>query len=219
MLQALLSVGREPSAADVAGMSSHRTAANPAEVDTALAELDGRRLVIDAVDVAGLSLVLGRMLRAGLLAETETAVLLERPEPYLAGLGLPAGRAQQRELARAGRPRLVGIVKDDSGGVCVTGATLTPWTPGDGWWVRAVVDDQRLCDGNARRLTVRRLGPAALEAEVRIGRWRTRRCRGRALQLACDPAQIVADGIPREGPRAKRTFWSEPKLWQLALPE
>jgi hypothetical protein len=84
--------------------------------------------------------------------------------------------------------------------------------------VRAVVDDQRLCDGRVRSLTMRRVGPAELLAEARIGRLRVRRRRGRALQLACDPAQVVADGIGRERPRSRRTFWSEPKLWRLALP-
>jgi hypothetical protein len=81
-----------------------------------------------------------------------------------------------------------------------------------------VVDDQRLADGSARGLRLRRLGPAELEATVQLGRLRRRTCRGRSLQLACDPALIVADGVARERPRGKRTFWSEPKLWWLALP-
>jgi hypothetical protein len=113
----------------------------------------------------------------------------------------------------------VGVIKDDSGGVCVDAASLRPWPGADTtWWLRAVVDDQRLADGAARELRVRRLGPSELEATVRLGRLRRRTCRGRSLQLACDPALIVADGVARERPRRKRTFWSEPKLWRLALP-
>lgn len=216
MQLALLSVGREPDpAAGIPAAFSVRTAA---EVDAALEQTDAHRLVIDAAEVAGLSLVLARLQRAGRLAELETAVLLGQPDPYLAALGLPADRAGQLALVRAGIPRLVGVVRDDSGGVCVSAAQLTPWNPDRPWWVRAVVDDQRLCDGEVRRLSMRRLGPAELEAEVRIGRFRSRRRRGRALQLACDPAQIVTDGVGRERPRSRRTFWSEPKLWQLALP-
>lgn len=216
MQLALLSVGREPDpAAGIPAAFSVRTAA---EVDAALDGLDASRLVIDAADVAGLNLVLARLQRAGRLAELETAVLLGRPDPYLAGLGLPNDRAAQLALVRAGTARLVGVVRDDSGGVCVSAAELTPWNPDQPWWVRAVVDDQRLCDGEVRRLGMRRLGPAELVAEVRIGRLRIRRRRGRALQLACDPAQIVADGIGRERPRSRRTFWSEPKLWRLTLP-
>lgn len=216
MQLALLSVGREPDpAAGIPVAFSVRTAA---EVDAALDGLDASRLVIDAAELAGLNLVLARLQRAGRLAELETAVLLGQPDPYLAGLGLPADRAGQLALARTGSARLVGVVRDDSGGVCVSAAELTAWHPDRPWWVRAVVDDQRLCDGEVRRLSMRRLGPAELAAEVQLGRFRSRRRRGRALQLACDPAQIVADGIGRERPRSRRTFWSEPKLWRLALP-
>jgi hypothetical protein len=216
---ALLSIGRTPVAADLDGISVAHAAATASEVDSVLAQLDGFRLVIDAAEVAGLNLVLARLLRAGRLAEVETAVLLDRPVRYLARLGLPADRADQLALAHRGAPRLVGVVRDDSGGVCVSEATLSPWQPDQPWWVRAVVDDHRLCDGQLRSLTMRRIGPAELLAEARIGRFRVRRQRGRALQLACDPAQVVADGIGRERPRGRRTFWSEPKLWRLALPD
>jgi hypothetical protein len=215
---ALLSIGRTPAAADLAGIAAAFTAATAPEVDAVLAQLDGSRLVIDSETVAGLNLVLARLQRAGRLDEVETAVLLDRPAPYLTSLGLPADRAGQLALARTGTARIVGVVRDDSGGVCVSEATLTPWVPDEPWWVRAVVDDQRLCDGRVQSLTMRRVGPAELLAEARIGRLRVRRRRGRALQLACDPAQVVADGIGRERPRSRRTFWSEPKLWRLALP-
>ena len=218
MLLALLSIGRSPGTAELAGVSMAVTASTVPEVDAALDRLDGHRLLIDAADVSGLNLVLGRLLRAGRLAEQETAVLLDRPVPYLARLGVPADRFGQLALARTAGSRLVGVLRDDSGGVCVSAATLTSWTPGDPWWVRAVVDDQRLCDGQVRQLSVRRVGPSELVAEVRLGRLRVRRRQGRALQLACDPAQIVADGIGRERPRSRRTFWSEPKLWRLAVP-
>lgn len=213
---ALLSIGRAP--ADLAGIAAAFTAATAPEVDAVLAQLDGSRLVIDSETVAGLNLVLARLQRSGRLDEVETAVLLDRPVPYLTSLGLPPDRAGQLALARTGTARLVGVVRDDSGGVCVSEATLTPWASAEPWWVRAVVDDQRLCDGRVQSLTMRRVGPAELLAEARIGRLRVRRRRGRALQLACDPAQVVADGIGRERPRSRRTFWSEPKLWRLALP-
>jgi hypothetical protein len=215
---ALLSIGRNPDPAESAGVADTFTASTAAEVDAVLERLDASRLVIDAAQLAGLNLVLARLLRAGRLGELETAVLLDRPDRYLTRLGVPADRAGQLALARTGAARLVGVLRDDSGGVCVSAATLTPWTPDQPWWVRAVVDDQRLCDGTVRRLSVSRLGPAELMAEVRIGRLRARRRRGRAVQLACDPAQIVADGIGRERPRGRRTFWSEPKLWRLAVP-
>lgn len=223
MRLALLSVGREPNPAECAGFAAAVSAGSAAEVDAALDRLDASRLVIDAAGVSGLNLVLARLRRADRLAELETAVLLDQPVRYLTRLGVPVDRPGQLALARTGDARPVGVLRDDSGGVCVSAATLTPWDADQPWWVRAVVDDQRLCDGAVRRLTVTRLGPAELLAEVwtgrlRIGRLRSRRRTGRAVQLACDPAQIVADGIGRERPRNRRTFWSEPKLWRLAVP-
>lgn len=228
-----LSVGRQPPTEGLPTGTERHTATDAAEVDAVLQVLedwpgrlgsDAPRLVIDA-DLAGLNLVLHRLLRRGLLETLETAVLPREPVPYLSRLGLPADRAGQLRIAQQAPARLVGVIKDDSGGVCVDGASLAPWigeqheeSGGSGWWLRAVVDDQRLADGTARRLRVRRLGPAELEATVQLGRLRRRTCRGRSLQLACDPALIVADGVARERPRSKRTFWSEPKLWQLAMP-
>lgn len=221
MQLALLSVGRQGPVRqrllDALRPETVQLAADRAGVDAALDALDGQRLVIDAGELAGLNLVLSRLLRRGRLAEVETAVLLAEPGGYLTGLGLPADLAGQLTVARQ-PARLVGVVKDDSGGLLVDSALLTPWQPEASWWVRAVVDDQRLCDAPARSLSVRRTGTGELEATVALGRWRRRRCRGRSLQLACDPAQIVADGLGRHRPRGKRTFWSEPELWRLALP-
>lgn len=183
-------------------------------------ELGDRRLVLDT-DLAGLNTALRRLMRSGLLETIETAVLLREPVRYLNLLGLPASREAQHQVARTGTARLVGVIKDDSGGVCVDRAELFAW-PGSesdkGWWLRAVVDDERLCDGVARSVRLRRLGPDELEATAVTGRFRRSTVRGRSLQLACDDAQIVTDGVPRTQPRSKRTFWSEPKLWRLALP-
>jgi len=221
---ALLRVGPQSAGLTAAGRSlaaeCEHAADDPTSVDAGLDKLlvDGSaRLVIAADQLAGLNLGLARLLRRGLLGELDTAVLVTETRDYLAGLGLPADLAAQAALARAGTSRLVGVLRDDSGGLCLDSAVLSGWEAGD-WWLRAVVDDQRLCDGTARSLTVTRVGPAELMATVRLGRWRTRSCRGRSLQLACDPAQIVADGVGRERPRRKRTFWSEPELWRLALP-
>jgi hypothetical protein len=190
----------------------------PRAVDEVLDRRGDRRLLIDA-DLVGLNLVLTRLMRRDELATADTAVLPRGPVGYLTRMGLPKDRNRQVDLALHGRPRLVGVIKDDSGGLCVDGASMAPWDGAEAWWLRAVVDDDRLSDGNARSLRLRRLGPAELEATVRLGRFRSRTQRGRSLQLACDDSQIVSDGIPRERPRSKRTFWSEPKLWRLALPE
>lgn len=193
-------------------------------VDAALDELGERRLVV-AATTAELQLVLRRLLRAGRLDAVSTAVVTVAPPAYLRTLGLPSDVAGQLRRAAAGSPRLVGVVKDDSGGLCLDSAAVTPWagtgdstdSPASKWWVRAVVDDEPLCDGPVRAVTLRRLGPAQLEATVRLGRWRTRTVRGRSLQLACDPALITQDGVERARARTKRTFWSEPALWKLCL--
>jgi hypothetical protein len=209
--------------------------ADSAAIDGLLDRRGGRRLVIDA-DLAGLNLVLSRLMRRGELGTAETAVLPREPVPFLAWVGVPSDRTGQLDVAVHGEPQLVGVIKDDSGGLCADGATVAPWTASSQgrqslrsslassldahsqWWLRAVVDDQRLCDGTARSLAVRRRGPSELEASVRTGRFKTTSYRGRSLQLACDEALIISDGVPRERPRSKRTFWSEPTLWQLALP-
>jgi hypothetical protein len=193
------------------------TAVTAADIDAALAKLGSQRLVIDA-DLAGLNLVVSRLLRARLLATADTAVLPRSDCGYLHRIGLPRDREAQLLTAVSGSARLVGVIKDDSGGVCVDHAQLGPWLDSDaGWWLRAVVDDQRLADGTARSVRVRRLGPAQLEASVRIGRMRNRTLQGRSLQLACDDALVMQDGLARERPRRKRTLWSEPALWNVAL--
>jgi hypothetical protein len=203
--------------AGAAAVEAWAAAPTAVGIDEALDQLDGRRLVIEA-DQPGLQLVLTRLLRRGILADQETAVLPLQRVDYLRRVGLPDRLEERYRIAVRGIPRLVGVIKDDSGGVCVDHATVTPWARDSStWWVRAVVDDQRLCDGAAKAIGVRRLGPAELEATVRISRWRKRTVHGRSLQLACDEAAIIQDGVARERPRSKRTFWSEPLLWNLVL--
>jgi len=203
---------------ETTGVSLVSVPPDAAAVDAVLADRGERRLVLDA-DLAGINLVLARLMRRGELDSAETAVLPRSPLRYLTDLGLPSDLRGRLEVAARAPARLIGVIKDDSGGVCVDNAELTPWQPAHRWWVRAVVDDQRLVDGRAYRLSVQRLGPSTLQARVELGRWRSRTYRGRSLQLACDEAQIRTDGIERERPRSKRTFWSEPSLWRLALPE
>jgi hypothetical protein len=191
--------------------------ADPAEVDGALSELGPDRLVVSA-DRAGLNLVLHRLLRAGLLEGTDTAVLPTEDIGYLTRVGLPASGPERVRTAVHAPTRLVGVVRDDSGGVCLDAASVAPFSSGKGdWWVRAVVDDQPLRDGTARAISMTRVGPDELAATVTLGRFRRRTVRGRSLQLACDEALIVQDGIPRERPRSRRTLWSEPALWRLAV--
>jgi hypothetical protein len=89
-------------------------------------------------------------------------------------------------------------------------------------WMRAYVDDAAVCDGDIRSLTLTRVDRELLRAQARVpaafGRSRVQTVEGRALQLACDEARIESDGVARERPRSRRTWWCEPDLWNVALP-
>lgn len=206
-------------------------AADRCALDAALDEVQGLRIAL-ALDQAGLVALLHRMMRRGELETTETALLSPTPAS-LSAQGLPLQRLTAARLAVEGTARAVGVLKDDSGGVLVDGAVLTRWPDpardGSGssrrreFWLRAYVDDERVSDGAAAALTVTRVRPDLLRATVlrpgalTSGR-RRRSVEGRALQLACDDALIVSDGIARERPRTKRIWWCEPTMWKVALP-
>jgi hypothetical protein len=192
--------------------------ADRAGLDRALDRAAGGRLVISA-DVGDLAAVLRRLWRRGELAERETAWLPIGSVPrYLASLGLPASPTEAADVAVHGRVRTVGLLADDSGGLTVGSADLGPWQ-GRRLWARAFVDDEKVCDGEVSALRVDRPAAGVLRVSV-IGRFGriTSRVDGRAAQLACDEAQVRSDGIPRERPRRKRTWWNEPDLWRVALP-
>jgi hypothetical protein len=201
-------------------------------LDGALDLMDGRRIVL-ALDMATLVPLLHRMMRRGDLLTTETALLSPLPTSLVAQ-GMPSALRDAARLAVEGTARAVGVLKDDSGGVLVDRAELTPWPDPalDGskaanrrtMWLRAYVDDTQVCDGDAQRLTVTRVRSDLLRVQAHrpggrfLGRARPTTVEGRALQLACDDARIVSDGIARERPRDKRTWWCEPDLWKVALP-
>lgn len=185
-------------------------------LDAVLDRLGDRRLVI-AADVSPLAAVLRRLMRRGELARVETAVLPIRPVPFLARHGIRPDLAAAARVAVEAACRTVGVLKDDSGDVVVDRAELRPWA-GRGVWVRAYVDDERLCDGEIAGLRVERGGDGGLRATVTSrGLGRKRTAQGRALQLACDPAALSSDGAPREQPRRRRTWWDEPGQWRLAV--
>ncbi len=192
--------------------------ADRANLDRALDRASDGRLVVLA-GVGDLAAVLRRMWRRGELVERETAWLPTGAVPgYVASYGLPASLSDAVALAVTGTVRTIGLLADDSGGLTVGSAELGPWQ-GRRLWVRAFVDDEKVCDGEVSALRVDRPSPGVLRVSVvgRFGRTVTR-VGGRAVQLACDEAQVRSDGVPRERPRRKRTWWNEPDLWRLALP-
>jgi hypothetical protein len=187
-------------------------------LDRALDRASTGRLVLCA-GVGDLAAVLRRLWRRGELVERETAWLPIGPVPsYLASRGVPASLAAAAAVAVTGSVGAVGLLADDSGGLTVGSAELSPWQ-GRRLWVRAFVDDVKVCDGEVSALRVDRPAAGVLQVSVlgRFGRT-VARVDGRAAQLACDEAQLRSDGVPRERPRRKRTWWNEPDLWRLALP-
>ena len=190
-----------------------------AALDAALDASGDARLVL-AAPLGDLAAVLRRLWRRGELGQRETALLpLAPPPPFLARCGLPASVDAAVGLAVTGPTRTVGLLADDSSGLVIDGADLRPWA-GRRLWVRAFVDDTRVCDAAVTGLRVDRprAGVLAVTAVGRFGRT-VARVEGRAAQLACDEARLNSDGVERERPRRKRTWWNEPDLWRLALPE
>ena len=189
-----------------------------ADLDAALDATGDARLVLSA-PIGDLAAVLRRLWRRGELVERETALLpLHAHSAFLVRCGLPADLATAAALAVTGTPRTVGLLADDSSGLVIDSAGLQPWD-GRRLWTRAVVDDTKVCNGSITGLRVDRPSSGVLRVTVqgRLGRT-IARVEGRAAQLACDEARLSSDGIERERPRSKRTWWNEPDLWRLALP-
>ena len=197
-----------------------RAVADPDRItlDPVLDELGGRRLVI-AAGLPGLAAVLRRLGRRGELDHLETAVLPAQPVPFLSRHGVTTDTAAAARVAVAAPCRTVGVLKDDSGHVVVDHAEVRPWSGGT-LWVRAYVEDERLCDGEVEALRIDRGGAGGLTATVtlrsHLRRRRTRSLDGRAMQLACAPAAVTSDGTGRDQPRRKRIWWDEPDQWRLA---
>jgi hypothetical protein len=205
-------------AASVVSTTACPDPADRAGLDRALDRAGDGRLVISA-EAGELAAVLRRLWRRGELVERDTAWVPVGPVPrYLASYGLPASLADAADVAVNGSSRTVGLLADDSGGLIVCSAELGPWR-GRRLWVRAFVDDEKVCDGEVSALRVDRPSAGVLRVSVvgRFGRT-TKRVNGRAAQLACAEARLSSDGVVRERPRRKRTWWNEPDLWRLVLP-
>ena len=82
-------------------------------------------------------------------------------------------------------------------------------------------DDARVADGVVTRMEVRpdwtvpdRMGVAVVTAPLRP----VRRTTGRALQVACDPARVVSDGVPREREVTRWTWYADDRVRWLLRP-
>lgn len=179
------------------GISVRPAPALPAKdvVDPLLAELDGTRLVIHGSD-ADLAAVVLRMLRKDRLGDVTLGYLPADPTSRVARLwGLPTELGAALRVALGDGPAGVPLLRDDVGGVLLGHGLISP--------VRgsAYCDDHHVLKGAAARLEVSPdpAGGEGLVVRVRrrglLGR-RTIVQPGRALQLACEPATVLRDGVP-----------------------
>jgi hypothetical protein len=145
----------------------------------------------------------------------------------------PADDAASTGLARAlglgsAGERELPLVRDDHGGVLLhAGRVEAAGAPGRGM-VRALGrrlgaqahhDAVRVADGPITRIDVRpdwtrvdTIGVAVLVQPLRP----VRRTTGRALQVACDPARVLRDGVPFDREVTRWTWYADDRVrWRL----
>ncbi|GAA3157654.1 hypothetical protein GCM10010531_06250 [Blastococcus jejuensis] len=173
------------------------------------------------------------------------AIVVRGPVPALAGvltLLLKAGRTRQvpvsweptsdRDslgLARdlgigSGEARDLTLVRDDHGGVLLHHGRLE--AAGDGrralsrrLGLQAHHDDIKVADGEITRIDVRpewRAVDTIAVTVMTLPLRPTRQTTGRALQVACDPARVVRDGVPYPRPVTRWTWYADDQVrWRL----
>ncbi len=168
--------------------------------------------------VAGLSAVLGVLLRAGRTAEVPVSW---EPTADKDATGLA------RDLGiGSGGPREMTLVRDDHGGVLLHHGRIE--ADGDGrrslsrrLGLQAHHDDIRVADGEITRIDVRPDWTAVdtLAVTVMTQPLRpTRRTSGRALQVASDPARILRDGVRYPRPVQRWTWFADDRVHWLLHP-
>ena len=166
--------------------------------------------------VAGLAAVLGQLLKAGRTAEVPVA-------------WDPTDDDASRGLARdlgvgTGETRDLTLVRDDHGGVLLHHGRIE--APGEGrralsrrLGLQAYHDDVKVADGQVTRIDVRpdwyavdTIGVTVMTLPLRP----TLRTKGRALQVASDPARVVRDGVPFPRPVSRWTWYADDRVrWRL----
>jgi hypothetical protein len=145
----------------------------------------------------------------------------------------PADDGASTGLARAlglgsGGERELPLVRDDHGGVLLhagrveaaAGPGRRPTRPlGRRFGAQAHHDAVRVADGPITRIDVRpdwtqadTIGVAVLTQPLR----RARRTSGRALQVACEPARVLRDGVPFDREVIRWTWYADDRVrWRL----
>jgi hypothetical protein len=192
-------------------------------LDPVLAEHSPRRVVVAGTD-ADLAAVLLRLLRTDRLG-VEVAYLPARRSAAAAAWGLPTGR-DAITLAVQGAASPVPLVRDDSGGVLVGRAEIRDIRG------ECYCDQTLVLRGEARRLVVVpspdgiavRAGRSGRAPDARVRAVPVRAPRGvgsavgRAVQVGCEPATVVTDGVAHPRPVPRWTWYRHTTDWLLVRP-
>ena len=182
----------------------------------ALAEVDTADSIVVRGPVTALAGVLNQLLKRGRTAEVPVA-------------WEPTDDAHARGLARdlgigTGEPRDLTLVRDDHGGVLLQHGRIE--AAGEGrrslsrrLGMQAYHDDVKVADGEVTRVDVRpdwravdTIGVTVMTLPLRP----TLRTKGRALQVASDPARVIRDGVPYPRPVNRWTWYADDRVrWRL----
>jgi hypothetical protein len=194
-----------------------------AELDPVLDRHRPRRVIVAGTD-ADLAAVLVRLLRTERL-DVEVAYLPSRRSPAVAAWGLPTGRGALAAATDA--PAVpVPLIRDDGGGVLVGRGEFR------GLRGECYCDETLVLRGGASWLVA---APTPAGLAVRAGRGRrapdgrTRAVRatapsghgsasGRAVQVGCEPATVVLDGVPHPRPVRRWSWYRHTADWLLVRP-
>lgn len=183
-----------------------------------LAEVAGAGSIVVRGPVPALAGVLTRLLKAGRAREVPVA-------------WEPGGDDDSRGLARdlgigTGGPRELSLVRDDHGGVLLHHGRLEPWSEESGGALRrrfgaqAHHDAAKVSDGIITRIDARPDWKAVDRMRVYVTTVPlrpVRRSSGRALQVACDPARVIRDGVPYPRQVTRWTWYADDLVrWKLA---
>jgi hypothetical protein len=137
----------------------------------------------------------------------------------------PASTGLARSLGvGTGAERELPLVRDDHGGVLLAAGRVTAFgeqrrVMSRRFGAQAYCDDTRVADGPITRIDVRpdwtavdRISVAVVTQPLRP----VQRAGGRALQIACAPAQVLLDGVPFDREVTKWTWYADDRVrWRL----
>ena len=167
--------------------------------------------------VPALAAVLAALLRAGRTSDVPVAWdAADDTASTALARALGIGTGEQRRLT---------LVRDDHGGVLLHHGRLEPWSedPRRGLsrrlGLQAYHDDMKVADGPITRIDVRpewtavdTIGVSVMTIPLRP----VRRTKGRALQVASDPARVTRDGVPFPRSVSTWTWFADDRVrWRL----